>query len=241
MRIADDEEARDSGRGQPPEQPSRSDLTARARIRDAALELFAERGYSGTSIRDVAAAAEVSPGLVQHHFGSKAGLRSACDAHVVEALKSLAAGKLERQEYDRDAISSLLESSLPILRYIARGLTEDWPGMAAIFDQGARDSEDWLTSTWPERFPPGSQAARTHAGILAAMSLGTLVLHGHVARWMGADPLDRGQAHVRSMAMVEVVARLAEFMETSQGRSMRTALSEYGRETSSSGEVVVDE
>ena len=60
-----------------------SDLTAAARIREAALRRFAERGVAATSIRDVAKAAGVSPGLVQHHFRSKARLRRAVADHVM--------------------------------------------------------------------------------------------------------------------------------------------------------------
>ena len=60
------------------------DLTAYARIRNAALELFASRGIATTTIRDVASAAGVSPGLVQHHFGTKDGLRKAVDEYVLE-------------------------------------------------------------------------------------------------------------------------------------------------------------
>uniref|UniRef100_UPI0013D78043 TetR/AcrR family transcriptional regulator n=1 Tax=Fodinicola feengrottensis TaxID=435914 RepID=UPI0013D78043 len=51
------------------------DLTARARIRNAALRQFADKGVKGTTIRGVAEAAGVSPALVQHHFGSKEQLR----------------------------------------------------------------------------------------------------------------------------------------------------------------------
>lgn len=217
------------------------DLTARARIRDAAIERFADAGYSGTTIRDVARAAGVSPGLVQHHFGSKAGLREACDAHVQETLAAVTARKLERREYDVDFVSSLYESSSLVMRYIARGLTEEWPGMRSIFDQSAGDSERWLSATWPERFPAGSNAARTHAAVLTAMSLGTVVLHGHVARWTGVDVLERGQEHVHSSAMVEVIARLAEYLDTETGRSMRTALSDYERKLSSSGKTDPDD
>jgi AcrR family transcriptional regulator len=50
--------------GQMPALPS--DLSTYARIRNAALEGFATRGVAATSIRDVATAAGVSPGLVQH-------------------------------------------------------------------------------------------------------------------------------------------------------------------------------
>lgn len=209
--------------------PRPDDLTARARIRDAAMELFARHGYAGTSIRDVAQVAEVSPGLVQHHFGSKAGLREACDVTVRERLHDLISRKLERSEYDADFLSSLTESGAPVMQYVARGLTEGWPGMAGVFDQSAADTEAWLSATWPERFPPGSQAARTHAGVLASMSLGTLVLHEHLTRWMGVDALAPEHQHVRSGAAVEVILRMAEFLDSAQGRSMRSALTDYER------------
>ena len=69
---------------------SDEDLTAYARIRNAALELFASRGTAATTIRDVAQAAGVSPGLVQHHFGTKAGLQKAVDEFVVaDALSTI--------------------------------------------------------------------------------------------------------------------------------------------------------
>jgi len=68
---------------------SAEDLTARARIRDAALALFAERGMDGATIRDIAKAAGVSGGLVRHHFGSKDGLRAACDSYALDQLMQI--------------------------------------------------------------------------------------------------------------------------------------------------------
>jgi TetR/AcrR family transcriptional regulator, regulator of cefoperazone and chloramphenicol sensitivity len=226
-----------------PHDPARSadDLTARARIRDAAVERFGTAGYSGTSIRDVAGLAGVSAGLVQHHFGSKEGLRAACDAHVVEQLRVLTARKLERSEYDASFVGSMYDATRPVVRYIARGLTEGWPGVAAIFEQAAGDTEAWLTATWPDRYPAGSAVVRLHAGVLASMSLGTLVLHAHLARWSGVDPLEPGQQHISGAATIEVMLRMAEFMETSTGRSMRSALAEYERMVSGSGERERDE
>jgi AcrR family transcriptional regulator len=40
-------------------------------ILDAARRAFAERGYDGASIRQIAGSAGVDPGLVHHYFGSK--------------------------------------------------------------------------------------------------------------------------------------------------------------------------
>ncbi len=46
-------------------------------LRDTALRLFAERGPDAVSVREVAAEARVSPGLVVHHFGTKEQLLAA--------------------------------------------------------------------------------------------------------------------------------------------------------------------
>ena len=62
------------------------DLTARARIREAALKHFAEEGYERATIRGIAQTAGVSPGLLRHHYGSKEALRTACDDYVFEIL-----------------------------------------------------------------------------------------------------------------------------------------------------------
>jgi AcrR family transcriptional regulator len=50
----------------------------RGRILDSAALLFAEHGVGSTSVRDVAGAANVSLGMVNHYFGSKDGLYDAC-------------------------------------------------------------------------------------------------------------------------------------------------------------------
>jgi AcrR family transcriptional regulator len=43
----------------------------RADIQAAAGELFRERGFAGTSVRDIAARAQVDPAVVIRHFGTK--------------------------------------------------------------------------------------------------------------------------------------------------------------------------
>lgn len=64
-----------------------ADLTAKARIRNAALELFAAQGAAGTPLRQVAEQAGVTVGLITHHFGSKDALRAAVDEHVVDRYR----------------------------------------------------------------------------------------------------------------------------------------------------------
>jgi TetR/AcrR family transcriptional regulator len=54
-------------------------------VLDAAEKLFAERGFTGTSMRDVADASGISQPLIQYHFGHKEGLYEAALRRAVEA------------------------------------------------------------------------------------------------------------------------------------------------------------
>ncbi|AZG45367.1 TetR/AcrR family transcriptional regulator [Gordonia insulae] len=70
------------------------DRTTRARVRDTAIEVFARDGFAAT-VRTIADAAGVSPGLVIHHFGSKEKLRAECDAQVLRRTREANEAGLE--------------------------------------------------------------------------------------------------------------------------------------------------
>jgi AcrR family transcriptional regulator len=55
----------------------RNAASTKARILEAACKCFAQVGYAGTGIRDIAAAAGVSYTLLGRYYGSKAGLLEA--------------------------------------------------------------------------------------------------------------------------------------------------------------------
>jgi AcrR family transcriptional regulator len=64
---------------------------SRRRILDAALTLFAERGYSGTSISEIAARAEVARGLVSYYFKSKENLLETLLTEALTAMYAMTA------------------------------------------------------------------------------------------------------------------------------------------------------
>src|SRR5699024_5323512 len=98
-----------------------SDLTARARIRDAALEQFADKGIEGAKMRGIASAAGVSLGLVQHHFGTKAGLRLACDELVIEVFNRRVLYLHQKDQLANvNALAELFAESPLLLRYLSR-------------------------------------------------------------------------------------------------------------------------
>lgn len=75
--------------------PSKRALATRARILDAAENLFAERGFDGASIRDIAVRAQVPAGLVSHHGGSKEELFFTVVARRADELSRLRLEALE--------------------------------------------------------------------------------------------------------------------------------------------------
>lgn len=106
------------------------DLTAKARIRNAALDLYARYGEERTSLRAVAAAAGVTLGLVQHHFKTKAGLRRGVDQLVVDYFAQTVAavptdGTPEEVASTRDeAVRRMLADNPPVVNYLRRVLLE---------------------------------------------------------------------------------------------------------------------
>ena len=58
----------------------------RARILQCALDVFAERGFAGAGVRDIASAAGVNHGLILYHFKDKDGLWRAAVDFLFERL-----------------------------------------------------------------------------------------------------------------------------------------------------------
>ncbi|MET9690251.1 TetR family transcriptional regulator [Streptomyces sp. NPDC006514] len=65
------------GPGRPRQDEADAGPGTQERIRLAAREVFAERGYDKTSVRGIAKVAGVDPALVHHYFGSKDDLFAA--------------------------------------------------------------------------------------------------------------------------------------------------------------------
>ncbi|MED5816079.1 TetR family transcriptional regulator [Mycolicibacterium sp. 050232] len=101
---------------------SADDRTAMARIRDAAIEQYGQHGFS-VGLRSIAEAASVSAALVIHHFGSKEGLRKACDAYVAEVVRE---AKTESMQSADPATwlaqMSEIESYAPQMAYLVRSM-----------------------------------------------------------------------------------------------------------------------
>ena len=119
-------------------------MTTPARIREAAIELFGSRGFD-VGVRAIAEAAGVSPGLVIHHFGSKDGLRKACDDYIAEEIRS------EKSEAIRstDAATWLaqvaeIESYAPMMAYLVRSMQTGGELARHLWQTMIRNVESYL-------------------------------------------------------------------------------------------------
>ncbi len=201
---------------------ARDDLTGRARIRDAALAHFAEHGVAGATLRGIAESAGVSAGLVRHHFGSKDGLRQACDAFVVDFVRHGAThGVVDGQVGDPEFVAGLYRAAPPIMGYLARALTDGAPAGAALFDEMVRITEEVL----PTVHSSGGSAIsdrRAQAAVLTAMKLGITVLHRHLSRALGADAMSPTVAPRVSRALLEIIS--PHLLHPDTAEQMRTGL-----------------
>jgi AcrR family transcriptional regulator len=117
-----------------------SDLTTFARIRNAALAGYAKDGVAATSIRDTAKAAGVSPGLVQHHFATKAALGQAVNDYVAATAVAafadvpVASSAADASEELGRRVATLVHEHPDALLYVARASIEGDPGALDLFD-----------------------------------------------------------------------------------------------------------
>jgi AcrR family transcriptional regulator len=87
----------------------------RQQLLDVGRRLFAERGFEGTSIEEVAAKAGVSKPVVYEHFGGKEGLYAVVVDREVDRLLTMATELLVEADHSRVKFET---AAVSLLRYI---------------------------------------------------------------------------------------------------------------------------
>lgn len=146
--------------------PSKSDRT-RAAILAAARELFAAHGYERTTVRDVAAKAEIDPAMVIRYFGSKDGLFARA---AVFDLRLPDVGAIDRSELGPALVGHFLD--------VWEGPAGD-PGMAMLLRSAASNpaAAEQLQAVFAGQVLPMVMRAaaddpQARAGLVASQLLG---------------------------------------------------------------------
>jgi TetR/AcrR family transcriptional regulator, transcriptional repressor for nem operon len=147
----------------------------RAALLDAASALFRERGFTGVSIADIAAAAGLTHGAFYNHFASKEAL---CAEVVEQAIDD-----------SREFTQAISNRRTRFEIYLSRGHTEDRAGgcpLASLSGDVAREptkvraafsrAVNRLFDVLAEEEPAGSELARDRAIAGLATRVGALVL-----------------------------------------------------------------
>jgi AcrR family transcriptional regulator len=197
------------------------DLTARARIRDAAFVLIAQEGVRGTTLRGIARGAGVSAALVNHHYGSKQGVVDAVAQWVLELLRS--ATEHEPPSDDPAEASAnravgfqrLLDSVPMIGAYIRRMLLDDTPEGLDWFAHMVEYTAGELRRREEAGMARPSGDICAEAAILNILALGPILLPRHLEHVLGTGGND-----------AEILGRWRE----ASGELLRSALYPPARE-----------
>ena len=143
-----------------PDQRREVGLRTRTRLMDAALDLLAERGEDGISLRELTGAAQANVAAVSYHFGS---LKSLCDEAIEYALERYLTAQEEAiGTLDEGASIEQLAAAFarPMMRALAVG-GRDLDVMRIVARSGIDPPEGW------DRF--NASFDRIRAGVLGVL------------------------------------------------------------------------
>ena len=154
----------------------------REQLLDVGRALFAEKGFEGTSVEEIAAKAGVSKPVVYEHFGGKEGLYAVVVDREVERLLTSMTDALTATERSRELLE---QAALALLDYIEsssdgfRILVRDSPvgsstgTFATIMSDIGTQVEHILAAWWRDR-----GFDERNAPIYAQMLVGMVALTG---------------------------------------------------------------
>lgn len=132
----------------------RAPSSTRDQLLEAAQELFSQRGFHATSVRDIAAAAGATAAAINYHFGSKDGLIRAVLAQAAAPLHEAREARLAALEAaGRDP------SVEEVVRAFVETLFDDSPmppvvRVGRLLTQLTAAGDDRLGDFWLEYFRP---------------------------------------------------------------------------------------
>lgn len=156
--------------------PAVEDLTTRARIREAAIRRFAADGMEAP-LRAIAADVGASPALILHHFGSRAGLREACDQWVLAQIRENKSAVLGPGGATTMLMQlAQVEGYAHLVGYVLRCLQSGGDLAGRLVHHLVTDAEAYLRDAERTGTVRPSRNPQARARVMTEMALGALLL-----------------------------------------------------------------
>ena len=129
----------------------------RHQLIDIARSLFAERGYEGTSIEEIAQRASVSKPIVYEHFGGKEGLYAVVVDREMETLLEMVTASLSRNSSLHRiqsvalALLTYMEERTDGFRILMRGESTSTGGFSSLLNDAISQVEHILAGEFDRR------------------------------------------------------------------------------------------
>jgi AcrR family transcriptional regulator len=204
--------------------------TRRALI-DAGLRLFGRQGFSATSVRQLATAADANIAAVAYHFGSKEALRVACAEEfgrrmgaAVAARPSLdgatpAEARQDLHEILRTMVAFLLggQGSSDVVPFMLRELAENGPGIDAVYRGFVEPTHRMLCALWAKATgtDPESEAVRLAVFALIGQLMYFRIGQSIVVRRLGWEAIGPSEL----LQITDRITRNLDAMLTSDERA----------------------
>ena len=187
----------------------------RERLIQQAFVLFAEKGFDSVSVRDIATASSVSVGLINHHFGSKDGLRDAVDQFFIAQFEDAITGAAPQE-------AKTAEDHAVVIDHWIERHEQHWPTIVAYFRRALLEESEWGFKLF-ERFYGFVQASVLRMEtdgkvspdtdrlwlpfLMMYLELGTMVFDPYIKRVLGKSGYDRDLWRQRHRAYMTLIRR----------------------------------
>ncbi|MDT5019294.1 MAG: hypothetical protein QOD39_5454 [Mycobacterium sp.] len=153
------------------------DRTAVARIRDAAVEQWGQHGFN-VGLRTIAESAGVSAALVIHHFGSKEGLRKACDDYIAEQVREAKTESLRTADPAKwlGQVAEI-EEYAPLTAYLVRSMQSGSELAKSFWQRMIDNAEQYLEEGVQAGTLKPSRDPKARAKFLGMINGGGLLLY----------------------------------------------------------------
>lgn len=189
----------------------------------AAIKQFAQNGFDGTSVKDLADEAGVSTGLIRKYYGSKQGLHDAADAYVMARLRS----------YNLDILGESLSTGPNEFSQTAERFVQQEGGLLAAYlryvlgDPAARGKK--LIENYRQQFVDQVALLREQ-GVLAEgiddhwlaytlmfLQMGPMMLEPYAETLDGVSLYDADQTRARNVAYFNLLKAVFKSPPQTQG------------------------